>query len=163
MQIKDPDVFALVERISVHFKNNVGNRYLRPSFMSMSLDSRTWELVESVTEKYHHFTNQGYHPDELYDRILAIARFIYLAKREIGPNLKGLLGGRGSSLQNESNDRVLRNMAVNNFNSNISILADLVNELYVRTVEIDTRESGGATPVFKQIPELTNLGRYLLE
>jgi hypothetical protein len=162
MQVRNPDVNALIERISIHYTNNVGNRYLRPSFMSMSLDNRTWELVASITEKYKFFSAQGFHLDELYDRIIALARFVYAARKETGPNLRTLLGGHAGSSGGKGEDRVLRDMAVNNFSSNLGILADLINELYVLTVDIDTKMHKNAVPVYKNIPELQNLGRYLL-
>ena len=157
MLVKNPDIYALIERISIHYTNNLGNRYLRQAFMSMSLDGRTWELVAGVTDKFKYFSTQGFHLDELYDRIIALARFVYSARTEAAPNLRTLLASTGGAGQ----DRVLQDMAVNNFASNLGILSDLVNELYILTVDTDKKLNGAANPVFKGFPELQNLGRYL--
>jgi hypothetical protein len=162
MQVRDSDLFAILERISSHYKANVGNRYLRAAFLSMTLDQKSWEMIDSVTEKYQYYSTQGFHLDELYERIIALARFVYHARREIQPNLRSILGGRSQPVNQSPNDRVLREMAMNNFNSNLSILADQINVLYVLTVEIDTKMNAHEIPVYKKIAELQNLGRYLL-
>jgi hypothetical protein len=53
-------------------------------------------------------------------------------------------------------------MAINNFPSNLKIFADLLNELYVKLVEIDKNASAGHTPLYAQMPELKDLGQQLV-
>jgi hypothetical protein len=53
-------------------------------------------------------------------------------------------------------------MAVNNFGSNLQVFADLVNELYVCLVDLDTKEAKGRRPQFMSIPELNDVGRLLI-
>jgi hypothetical protein len=56
-------------------------------------------------------------------------------------------------------------MALKNFPVNLGILNDLVNELYVKTAALDRAAVEGAgrkRPVYERIPELKNLGRYLV-
>lgn len=164
MQIKDSVVISLIDQISDHYKRNLNNRFLRPALIRMQLDSHSWEMIEGITEKSEYYQLQGFHPDELYDRILALAEFVYHARRDVAPNLRGLLSpasaGRGA-LQS-TNERVLRDMSVNNFQSNLSVLADLVNKLYTTVIELDDKSAGGKTPVHKTIPKLKELGRFLV-
>jgi hypothetical protein len=60
------------------------------------------------------------------------------------------------------NDRVFREMAINNFGANLKILADYVNELYIKTVALDKEASGVKQAAYTRIPELGELGRYLV-
>jgi hypothetical protein len=53
-------------------------------------------------------------------------------------------------------------MAINNFASNLQVFADLVNELYVKLVEIDKVDSKGHMPLYVQMPELQDVGRQLV-
>ncbi|HUX49478.1 MAG TPA: hypothetical protein VMW73_01710 [Spirochaetia bacterium] len=164
MQIKDSVVMTLVEHIADHYKRNVSNRFLRPALMRIQIDAHTWEMIESLTEKSDYYQLQGYHFDELYDRILALAEFIYHARKDVGPNLRALLstsgGGRVGALS--GNERVLRDMSVNNFQSNLSVLSDLLNKLYVTVVELDDKTNKQGTPVHRTISRLKELGRFLV-
>jgi len=163
MQIKDNVVMSIIEQLSDHYKRNINNRFLRPALMRVQLESHTWELIESITEKSDYYSLQGYHLDELYDRVLALAEFIYHARKDIEPNLRVYLSGSGShSAIPSGNERVLRDMSVNNFQSNLAIMSDLVNKLYVAVVEIDNSMNASKTPVHKTIPRLKELGRFLV-
>jgi len=53
-------------------------------------------------------------------------------------------------------------MAVNNFGSNLQLLADLLNELFVCLVELDKAEAKGRRPLYMSIPELKDIGRMLV-
>jgi hypothetical protein len=160
MQIKNPEILASVEGIAEHFKTNISNPYMRRGLSSMVLDPGTWNLIEELTEKYENYRYQGYHFDELYGQILALARFIYQARRELLPNIRFLAGG---GARGANSDKVFRDMAVANFGPNLKILADKVNELYVSVAAIDRENAGPRGPVFGQIPELKEIGRYLVE
>ena len=59
-------------------------------------------------------------------------------------------------------DRILRDMAANNFASNLQVFADLLNELYVILVDFDQQHAGKEQPVHTQIPELFGIGRHLV-
>lgn len=163
MQIKDAAVLSLVEQIADHYKRNISNRFLRPALLRVQLEQHDMELIESVTEKSEYYRLQGYHPDELYDRIVALAEFIYHARKDVGPNLRNLLSSQnGKVLVATGNERVLRDLSVNNFQSNLSILADLVNKLYVMVVQIDENSSRGTTPVYRTVPRLKEIGKLLV-
>jgi len=161
MQIKDPEIFAVVEAIGEHFRTNISNRFTRRGISTMALDPGTWNLIEELTEKVENYRYQGYHFDELYSQVLAMARFVYQARRDLLPNIRFLISGADEG--GSASDKVFRNMAIMNFGPNLKILSDRVNELYVKVVAIDKENAGRKSPVYSQIPELREIGRYLVE
>lgn len=161
MQTKDGEIMGVIDSIGEHYRTNIGNRYIRAAFRVLPLEQRTWNVIESVTEKSNYYALQGYHFDELYERILALAEFVYHARRELQPQLRMMLSSGGRALP-AGNERILRDMAVNNFASNLSILADLVNKLYTRTVELDIEAHRHSTPVYQSIRQLQEIGQYLV-
>jgi hypothetical protein len=159
LQISDPSIVNLIERISAHYKSNIANRYIRPALLQMSLDKETWDLVDILTEKVEQFRYQGFMLDDLYRQIGAVARLVSLARRELAPNLRNRLSG----LNTAGPDKVMRDMAVNNFKSNLQVFADLVNELLVKLVELDKAAARGRMPVYARTPELKDIGSQLVE
>lgn len=154
--IRDAQIVRLVERIGEHYRSNISNRFIRPALLQLPLEKQSWDLIEILTEKIEQFRYQGFHLDELYHQIVACARFVSITRRELVPILRMRLSGGGGA------DKVLRDMAVNNFGSNLQVFADLVNELYVNLVEIDKRDSKGRRPLYMSIPELQDIGRLLV-
>jgi hypothetical protein len=157
MQIRDAQIVRLIERIGEHYRTNISNRYIRPALLQLPLEKQSWDQIEVLTEKFEQYRYQGFHLDELYRQISAAARFVALTRRELAPTLRNRLGGGGSG-----SDKVLRDMAVNNFSSNLQLFADLLNELYVNLVELDKIDSKGHKPLYMQIPELQDIGRQLV-
>jgi hypothetical protein len=164
MAVKDNETLSIIDRISEHFRTNLNNRYVRQAYSVMPLDQGTWTLIEAITEKSEHYSGQGYSYHELYDRILALARFVYHARREVQPHLRSILSrksgyGGGAAA---ANDRVLREISVNNFPSNLNLLADLIDRLYQHVAMVDQKEHKNQPPVYRGIRELNELGRYLV-
>ena len=157
-QVKDAYILRLVERVSEHYRTNISNRFIRPALLQLSLDKITWDQVEILTEKMDQYRYQGFHLDELYRQIAAAARFVNATRREIAPTLKHRLNTGSSS----GTDKVLRDMAVNNFSFNLQVFADLLYDLYIKLAEIDTAASKGKRPLYQQMPELADLGRQLV-
>jgi hypothetical protein len=156
MQIKEPEVIRLIERLGDHYRTNISNRYVRPVLQHLSLDNQSWDLIEKLTASSEQYSYQGYHLDELYRQLAAAARFTALARRDLVPNLRQRFGaGQGA-------DKVLRDMAVNNFPSNLKLFADLLNELYVKLVAIDKEAAGETVPLYLQMSELQEIGRLLV-
>jgi hypothetical protein len=154
MQVQDASITRLIERIGEHYRINISNRFIRPALLQLPFDNQSWDLIEDLTER----ATQGIHLDELYRQIVAAAHFVALVRRELLPGLRNRIA-RGDA---SSQDRVLRDMAVNNFASNLQVFADLVNELFIKLVEADKADSKGHLPLYAQMPELTNIGRLLV-
>jgi hypothetical protein len=148
----------LIERISEHYQANIANRFLRPALLQLPLDKMTWDNLEGLTEKMEQFKYQGVHMDELYRQIAAAARFVSLARRDLSTSLRNRLGPSSGGP-----DKVLREMAINTFSSNVQVFTDLLNELYVSLVELDKAAAKGRKPLYQQIPELSDIGSQLVD
>jgi hypothetical protein len=72
--------------------------------------------------------------------ILSMGKFVMLARK------KGMQMFKQSSAMANSKitgqDRILRDMALSNFGANLNVLADMINKLYIKTVELDKAEAG---------------------
>ncbi|MDR2403647.1 MAG: hypothetical protein LBD78_06410 [Spirochaetaceae bacterium] len=148
----------MIERIGEHYRANIANRFIRPLLLQLPMDKMAWDLVEVLTEKVDQYRYQGFDLDDLYRQIIATARFVALIRRELVPGLRQ----RVAATHISGPDKVMRNMAVNNFNSNLQVFADLVNELYINLVELDKTQAHGRMPIYAQMPELKNIGIELI-
>lgn len=167
MAIRDQELFKLIEKIQDHYHNNINNRFVRKALLYLMIPRETRTALENLTQKTDEYKIRGYQYDELYQQILAAATFIYHVKREIQPKLKGMLAGGGETVFSRSagaspQEQILREMAISNFPANLGVLADLINELYLKTVALDKEEHAGRHPAYEKIPELKELGRLLV-
>jgi hypothetical protein len=155
--IKDPDIFRIIEKIGDHFLNNVSNRFIRKALVVLELPQSEWDRLENLTAKTEYYKQNGFSFDELYEMVLAAAHFIAQGRQKLVPNIKGLLAQAGTE-----KDKILRDMAAQNFPVNLAILSDLVNELYMKTTELDRSEHEKKRPVYERIPELKDIGKLLV-
>ncbi len=165
MAIKEPDIYKIVERIGDHYKNNISNRFMRKALLSLELPQAEWDRLDGLTSKSDYYKAQGFTFDDLYEMIIAAAHFIFQARQKILPNIKSMVSA--SSVLSKSGgvseqDKVLRDMAAKNFPVNLQILTDMINELYMKTVAMDKQAHEKKTPIYERIPELKELGRYLV-
>jgi len=124
--------------------------------LQIQVDKNTWDQIEVLTEKMELYRYQGFHLDELYRQIAACARFVEVARNRttIKSKMSALPPGP---------DKILREMAVSNFASNLKVFADLLHELFISLVELDKKDVGeDGTPVYSQMAELYNIGRLLV-
>ena len=155
-RIKDAQVIRLIEQIGEHYRANISNRFLRPVLLQLQVDKSTWDMIEVFTEKMELYRYQGFHLDELYRQIAACARFVEVARN------KSTIKNKMSALPTGGSDKILRDMAVSNFSSNLQVFSDLLNELYMNLVEIDKKNSGSRPPVYTQMTELYHVERLLV-
>ena len=156
-RVKDAHIIRIIEQIGQHYQTNIANRYVRPLLLQLQIDKNTWDQVEILTEKMELYRYQGFHVDDLYRQIIACARLIESCRSGIVPTIRSRLGNAPPGP-----DKILREMAANNFSSNLQVLADLVNELYVNLIEIDNSTAKKSKPVHTQMPDLHNVGRMLV-
>ncbi len=165
MQVKDDELLQIIERLGEHYKTNISNRIMRKALLKMDLNNSTWDRIERLTEISDLQRSEGYSFHELYEQVMAMALFVNYAQHRILPNIRSLLTGdvarRGGPAEAQ-NDRVLRDMAINNFKSNLGILSDIVNDLYLKTIELDKRLNGEKNPIYAKMPELKQLGQLLI-
>jgi len=165
--IKNHDIVELVEKSNLHYINNIYNRHIRKAFMTMQMSRSAWETLERFTDKSDYYNVQGYQFQEIYEYIHAAATFVYHARREVLPNLKSLLSVGSETILSRpssggSSNMILRKMAMDNFGANLSIFADITNELYVKTVALDKKEHQGQRAVYERIDELKEVGQLLI-
>jgi hypothetical protein len=159
LQIRDVQIVQLVERIGEHYRSNITNRFIRPILLQLPLEKQNWDLLEVLTDKVDNFRYQGFLLDELYREIVAAARFVALARKEIVPTLKKRIEKNGAG----ESDKVLQDMAVNAFGSNLQLFAELVYELYISLVELDKQNAKGFQPLYARLPELQDISVLLLQ
>jgi hypothetical protein len=157
MQIKDAQAIRLVERIGEHYRTNISNRFIRPALLQLAINRQTWDQIEILCEKPEQYLYQGFDLVELYRQVAAAAKFISLTRRELAPNLRIRLSKMGVT----GSDRILRDMAINNFSPNLTVFAELVGELYTLLTELDKADARGRKPVFRQMGELENIDQLL--
>jgi hypothetical protein len=157
MQIQDPQVIRLIDRIGQHYRTNIANRFIRPFLLLLPLDNTARNAIENFMEKGSQFSYQGYEVEDLYHQIAAAAQFVFYARRDM-PSIRSRQD-MGHSLG--GSDRILREMALNNLNSNLKVLADLLYELYIKLVELDKAENQ-RNPIYTQISDLADIGHQLV-
>jgi hypothetical protein len=154
--IRDPAVISLAERIAEHYQGNIASRFIRPVLMQVGLEKPVWDLIDSLSTKPERY--QDFMMDELYREIGAMARFVSIVRRDLLPNLKSRIGTGGAAGQ----EKIIRDMAVATFPSNITVLADFVNQLFDVVVKIDKADiRNGRKPLCSQMPELADVKRNL--
>jgi hypothetical protein len=146
VNIKDPEIFKIIERIGDHYQNNISNRFIRKLLVLLDLPQSDWDWLDSLTTKSEYYKNQGFQFEELYEMVLAAAHFIHQARTKSGTDA----------------DRVLREMAAQNFPLNLGILSDQINELYMKTTSLDREAHEKKRPVYEKIPELKDIGKFLV-
>ncbi len=168
MLIKDADISNIIIKINEHFKNNITNRFLRKALLVMEVPQSTWDRLDGLQEKSTYGKIDGYQLQELYEIIISAATFIHHAKKDILPRLKTLVAGsiaagHSKDAKEPESDKILREMAISNFNSNLGIFADMVNELYMKSISLDKEANKNKTCVFEKNPELKQIGQYLVD
>ena len=157
MPIKDPDIYRIMEKIGDHYQNNVSNRFIRKALVVLDLQQSEWDRLDNLTAKSEYYKQQGFQFDELYEMVLAAAHFIHEARDEDAAQHQGDARRRAAT----DKERVLRDMAAQNFPVNLEILADLMNELYMKTTILDKAAHEKKRPVYERIPELKELGKLV--
>lgn len=157
MPVFDYEIFDMLDEVRKHYKNNMSNTFVRSALLSMDMPYDKRNAIEDITDKLDIFKNQGYRFDELYSGIYSMAVFIYKARVEVLPGLKN------SSLLRDvsASDKILADMAANNLRSNLNILADRLNELYLKVVRLDVKSHKVKSPVYTRMEELDKLGQIL--
>jgi hypothetical protein len=163
--VRNEEIFKIVEKIRDHYHTNLNNRYVRKALLLMKVPRGTWDAIARLTEKTDFYKIQGYPYKELYEQIHAAATFVHHAKLEVAPHLRGLLSGGTETVFSRSKpeeDKVLLDMAINNFPANLGVFSDLINTLYVKTVEEDKADHPNVRPIYERMPELKEIGRLLI-
>jgi len=158
-QITDDSVARLIKQLVYHYRTNISNRFIRPALLQLPFDEILWGQIESLTERFDHRASQGFIIEDLYRQIGALTKFVCAVRHDIVPSLRYKLGNNYS----DKTDKLLRDLAINNFASNLQVFAGLLLELYNKLVELDTADAKGKRPIYKQYPDLENIQEKLTE
>jgi hypothetical protein len=126
--------------------------------LQLPFDEIIWGQIESLTERFDQLSYQGFNIEDLYRQIGALAKFVDAVRREIAPSLRYRLGNNYT----DKTDKLLRDMAINNFPSNLQVFAGLLLELYNKLIELDTADAKGKRPIYTQYPDLDDIEEKLM-
>ncbi len=157
MPVFDYEIFDMLTDIKEHYGSNMNNSYIRSALLSLDLPYKQRDSIENITNKIEIYRGQGYKFEELYSGIYGMALFTYKVRLDILPKLKG----RGPLQGSSPSERVLAVMAVDNLAANLNILADKLNELYLKVVKLDVKSHKVKSPVYTRMEELDKLGQLL--
>jgi len=157
--VKDARISELILRLSDHYNTNISTRFLRPYIAGIFANDELARRIADLTEQPESVISQGIHLDELYPELHAMARFIFLVRSEILPNIRNL----GPSASGHDSNKVYRDMALNNFAANVRVLAECVRDLLVVVRSRDEADNGKAKAVWRNFPNLSEIDRYLAQ
>ncbi|MDR1219493.1 MAG: hypothetical protein LBK73_07780 [Treponema sp.] len=151
MKISDAAIIALIELLNNHYKTNIASRFMRPLLLQLSIKKWVWDAIDSFVLNVSLFDYQRFNHDDLYRQLLAFSHFIIVTRRELLPGL------RNHSLRFSGPDKILMDMAVNTFPSNINLLAEYTKQLYRKLVDFDKANTINAEPPYLQYGELEDM------
>ncbi|MDR3335749.1 MAG: hypothetical protein LBT16_00960 [Treponema sp.] len=144
----------MLERLGEHYRANIDTRFIRTALLQVSLEKSQWDLIDSLT-KADQLRFQGYMLENLYIQLAAARKLASLARRDLVPNIRNRVAAVGSSTGPE---RVLRDMAVNAFESNVEIFSQMIDQIFATLVKLDSADrKNGRRPLCTQMPELADL------
>jgi hypothetical protein len=153
----DYDIFDMLDEVRKHYKSNMSNTFIRSALLSLDMPYDQRSAIENLTDKLDMYKNQGYKFEELYLGVYSMAVFIYKARQEVIPGLK-----RSSFLRDaSSSEKILAEMAADNLKANLNILADRLNELYLKVVRLDIKSHSLKSPVYTRMEALDKVGQLL--
>ncbi len=155
MPVKDYDLFDQVDRMAAHYQIINNNRFIRKALMRIELPYEFRNGMDTLLMGGETARMQGYTFEELYTAIIGLAMFVYKARTEVLPDLKFHISDLDPA------NRIREQMAAENLKTNLAILADMVNDLYLQVVKLDKEGHQKKPPVFQRVPELQNIGQLL--
>lgn len=158
MLVDDRIIAEIVVRIGRHYNENIATRFLRPLFAQILSNIDLSRHIVDLTEHSEDFVLQGFLLDDLYYDIIALARFIYLVRRDVLPNINSITE---ANTKMATADKVYRNMAFSNLGPNLNLLASMALELYQAALQYDKKTTGRGKTVASRIAELPDIERFL--
>jgi hypothetical protein len=150
----------MVEKLGEHYRTNIDTRFIRNALLQVSLEKSQWELIEDLT-RANQSRFQGYMLENLYRQLAAAAKLASLARRDLVPNIRNRVSVVGSG---SGSERILRDMAVNAFGTNVDIFGQMINQIFAVLVKLDKADRrNGRRPLYAQMPELSGLIKTLPE
>jgi hypothetical protein len=159
MQIRSQELFKKLEALATHYKSNVASPYVKADLANLTLSRRDWDEIEMITARQELFSHQGYHLDELYQKLLSLARLVKAARTQWGGNFKNLMAVRHAN--RPASERLMADMVAANFPSNLTVLATMVLDLFEMVRAEDKVQNGGKTISLSTVPEAKEIPALL--
>lgn len=159
MQIRSPELFLKLEKLAAHYTNNVASQHIKSEFSLMTLSQRDWDEVELITARQEIFRQQGYHLDELYTKLLALARFVRQGRTILAPRMRTLVANRYAG--RPASEKLMADMATANFLPNLAVLADMVLDLFNLVKREDAAQNHGRNKALASVPEAKDIENLL--
>ena len=157
MAVQNYEINQQVEKLTDHIDIILNNAFIRKALSKIEIPHEYRAGMDILTSRSEAYKVNGYLFDELYRGIIGLAMWSYKARTEILPELKYHLSDDTISAM----DRVREQMALDNLKSNLAILTDAINNLYVLTVEVDKSSHKQKPPVYQRMRDLGSLGQLL--
>lgn len=153
MIVKNYEILGLIDNLARQYQILESNRTIRNAFNEIEIGFSYRHYFDAIINFDDQTRMDGLRLDDLYMGIVGLAQFIYQARTDVEPRVKSMIG-RSDAIQ----DR----MAADNLTNNLNIMADLANDLYVKTVAHDREnESPKRQALNKSIKELKDVGMLL--
>jgi len=159
MQIRNPELFQKLEKMANHYKNNVASTHLKADLATLTLSRRDWDEIELITARLDLFRYQGFHLDELYLKLLSMARFVKQARGQLGSSLKAMVSHRNAG--RSSSEKLMADMVAANFPSNVNLLAEMILELFNVARKEDADANQGKLKDLASVPEANEIEALL--
>ncbi|MDR0376134.1 MAG: hypothetical protein LBH85_10540 [Treponema sp.] len=151
MKISDATIIALIELLNNHYQANIASRFMRPLLLQLPIKKWVWDAIDSFVQNVSLFDYQKFNHADLYRQLLAFSHFISTTRRQLLPVL------RNRTLKFSGPDKILMDMAVNTFPSNMDLLAEYTKQLYYKLVEFDKANATDTLPIYRQYKELEEM------
>ena len=158
---RSSELFKKLELMANHYKHNVASPVIKGEFPSLKLARRDWDEIELITERQELYRYQGYYLDDLYLKLLALARFVKHAKTQWGSNVKNLVATRYAS--RPASERTNAVMVAGNFVPNLSLLGEMVLELFYIVRKEDSDQNHGKPTALNLVPEAKEIEALLVQ
>ncbi len=158
--LRSPDLFKKLEALASHFKNHVASPIIKGEFPSLKLSRQDWDEIELITERQELFRYQGYYLDDLYLKLLSLARFVKQAKTQWGPNIKNLVASRYAS--RPASEKVNAVMVAGNLMPNLQVLGEMVLEIFYLVRKEDADQNQGKMAALAAVPQAKEIEALLV-
>jgi hypothetical protein len=157
MPVQDYEINTQIDKLASHVETMLNNEFIHKALSRIVISHEYQSGMDILLSHSDAYKINGYLFDELYRGIVGLAMWSYKARTEMLPELKYHL----SDESKPQTDRIREQMALENLKSNLAILSDEINNLYLKTVAADKASHVRKPPVYKRMKELESLGQLL--
>ena len=160
---RQDEIIQVINELKLHFDKNLNNKYVKNVLLKLDVTSDIKHNMSILLDyKTLYFDSKGT-IDDIYSSIRAIAFFIKEVQIRVLHNIVAYTGDiffGASTSSNDSNDRILFQMAVKNYPMNIKLFAKMCFNLLKMVIEYD-KENFTSNPAYEGIKNFEEIGNSL--